>query len=185
MPLSDLKGDRRTTVEIRERVAEGLQQIGPPIGRIYEEFFNPLVTRTVFVLLRNGQLADPPVELEGRSFKIEYISRFALELKSFQARGFQQVALVLGELEQVFPGIGDNLDSDAGARQLLKTAGVSTDVIATLEAVEEKREQRAQLQQQQMALEMAQAAGQGYKDASGAPEEGSPAKQLMEAAGVG
>ncbi len=88
--LRDLKGDRRTTLEIRERLVEGLQRLGPPIGRLQEEWLSPIVTRDVLLLMRNGQLPPLPPEMQGKSFKIEYVGRLAMELKSQQARGFQQ-----------------------------------------------------------------------------------------------
>ena len=183
-PLQDLTGDRRNTTEIRERIQEGLQQIGPPIGRINEEFFNTLIPRSVFLLLRNGQLDPPPPELDGQLFKIEYISKFALELKSHQARAFQQTALILGELEPTFPGITDNLDADEGARELMANVGVSTKGIKPREAVEEIRRIRAEQEAAQLELQVAESLGKGYKDTSGAPEEGSPAQQAMEAIGA-
>lgn len=182
--LANLKGDRRTTVEIRERIAEGLQRLGPPIGRLQEELFNPLITRVLFLLLRNGQLERPPVQLEGESFKIEYIGRLALELKSHQARGFQQWIGSVAEIATVVPDAIDNIDVDSAVRRLGHTFGVNAEDIATDEEIAAKREARAQQQAAQQALEMAQAMGQGYKDTSKAAEEGSPAQGVMEAIGA-
>ncbi|GAF73596.1 unnamed protein product, partial [marine sediment metagenome] len=48
--LRDLKGDRRTTLEIRERLVEGLQRLGLSYGKITQEWLNPLVTRDIMLL---------------------------------------------------------------------------------------------------------------------------------------
>lgn len=182
-PLTELTGDRRNDSEIFQRIQESIQQIGPPIGRINEEYFTPTIERSVFLLLRNGELPLPPVELQGQLFKIEFIGRFALELKGHQSRGFERIAFTFGEIAKVKPEILDILDFDEGGREMAATAGVSTKVIASRDTVEEIRRIRAEQEAALQAQELAATIGQSYKDASGAPEEGSPAKELIEAIG--
>lgn len=178
--LRDLKGDRRTTLEIRERLVEGLQRLGPPIGRLQEEWLTPLVTRDIMLLLRNGQLPPLPPEMQGQSFKIEYIGRLAMELKSQQARGYQQWVGVGIEMDSSFP-VTDNIDFDGGFRRLGETLGVSIEDMASKDEVDEKRAVRQAELEAQRALEIAQAAGQAYGQTTAKPEEGSPAEALMEA----
>lgn len=183
--LRDLKGDRRNELEIRARLAEGLERLGPPIGRIQEEWLSPMVVRDVLLLLRNGEFSNIfeggqlPIEMQGQSFKIEYIGRLAMELKSQQARGWQQWAATGAELEGVFPGVADNIDMDGGFRRLGETLGVSVEDMASEEEVEAKREARQQQLQQEQAKEMAQLAAQGYPGTTKAPEAGSPAELVM------
>ncbi len=176
--LRDLKGDRRTTLEIRERLVEGLQRLGPPIGRLQEEWLSPIVTRDILLLMRNGALPPLPPEMQGKSFKIEYIGRLALELNSQQARGWQQWAETGAALDAVFP-VTDNIDFDGGFRRLGETLGVSVEDMAGQKEVDEKREARqAQLEAQQ-ALEIAQLAAQGYGQTKDKAEEGSLAAEVM------
>ena len=170
--LRDLKGDRRTTLEIRERLVEGLQRLGPPIGRLNEEWLTPLVIRDILLLLRNGQLPPLPPEMQGASFKIEYVGRLALELNSQQARGWQQWVGVGAEIDDVFP-VTDNIDFDGGYRRLGETLGVSVEDMASEEERERKRELRAEKLAQKEALELAQIAGQAVPGLSKKPEEGS------------
>lgn len=176
--LRDLKGDRRTTLEIRERLVEGLQRLGPPIGRLQEEWLSPLVTRDILLLMRNGQLPPLPPEMQGQSFKIEYIGRLAMELKSQQARGFQQWVGAGIEMNSVFP-VTDNVDFDGGYRRLGETLGVSVEDMTSSDDVEDKRAQRQALLEAQQALEMAQTGSQAYQAGTKAPESGSPAEALM------
>jgi len=177
--LRDLKGDRRTTLEIRERLIEGLQRLGPPIGRLQEEWLNPLVKRDILLLLRNGELPPLPPEMQGQSFKIEYIGRLAMELKSQQARGWQQWAGVGVDLDAVFP-VTDNIDFDGGYRRLGETLGVSIEDMTSVEERDERRRVRQEQLEIEQALQAAQPVGQAYQSATKAPESGSPAEELVE-----
>ena len=179
--LRDLKGDRRTTLEIRARLAEGLQRLGPPIGRLQEEWLTPLVERDIGLLERNGVFGELPPQMQGQKFKIEYVGRLALELKSAQSVGWVQWVAEGAEIEAATPGLGvlDNVDIDGGYRARGITLGVSIDDMASTDEVDEKRERRAQREAEARALAIAQAAGPAYQAATKAPESGSPAEALV------
>jgi len=179
VPLVDLTGDRRTTLEIRERIAEGLRRLGTPVARLQEEWIRPLVVRDIFLLLDNGEFPELPPEIQGKSFKIDFIGPIALELKNQQAQGFLRWAGYGAELEDRFPGITDNVNYDSGYRRLGETLGVSVEDIRTPEEIEGRREARQAELDRQKAMEIAQVAAQGYPGATKAPEEGSAAEMLM------
>lgn len=178
-PLTDLSGDRRTTLEIRQRVQEAFKKIGSPIGRIQSELFTPLINRVVFLLLRNGRIEQPPPELHGQEFKVEYIGPLSLALKSSEVEASQQWIAIVGEIEAISPGATDNVDFDDAIRRMARSFGVNEEDIASLEVVEEKRAARQAQIDEQRALAAAQVAGQAYGQSTAAPEEGSPAAALM------
>jgi hypothetical protein len=177
--LGELKGDRRTTLEIRERLREGFQKIGRPIYRIYREDFNPLITRTVNLLIRNGVAPPPPAGLSG--FKIEYVSELAMALKSKQARGAREWLAIVGDASQLFPNASDIANTDEIIRDIGISLGVKTEHIRSEEEIEAIRQQRQAEAERQKALEAAQVAGQAYGQTTKAPEDGSAAQQLQEA----
>jgi len=181
--LGDMKGDRRTTVEIIERIKEGLRRLALPVARLMSELFNPVVTRSVMLLIRNGSIPEPPAELQGQAFGIEYIGELALALRNQQAKAFQQWASFVAQMEAVFPGAVDNIDSDSAIKRMGSAFGVNTDDISSDEEITAKRQARAQQQQQAQMMAMAETGGKAYKNASGKAEEGSPAQALM--AGMG
>jgi hypothetical protein len=181
-PLEGLSGDRRTTLEIRERVRQTWHKIGRPVARLWYELVVGLVERSIFLLIRNGVVEQPPAELDGVNFGLDFISPFALELKSQQAKAFQEWAGFVGEMEQVFPGAIDNVDSDDAIMRMGRTLGVNSEDLASEEQRAEKRQARALKEQQELALATAQTAGQAYGQTTGAPEEGSAAAAVMEAA---
>ena len=179
-PLEDLTGDRRTTLEIRERIRQTWHRIGPPVARIWYELMDNCVTRSILLLIRNGVVPSPPSELQGANFGLEFVGPFALELRSQQAKAFQEWVSFVGEMEGVFPGAVDNVDSDDAVMRMGRTFGVNTEDIASEEERDEKRRIRQEKEDAAQALQLAQIAGQSYPGATKAPEAGSPAEALME-----
>lgn len=177
--FTDLKGDRRTTVEIRARQLEGLRRVGQPSGRIQSELLEPQMKRVLRLLIRNGEIPPPPAGLQ--LIEIEYLGLMANALSSGQARGFQQAAAIAVEAGEDFPEAKDNLNADEGFRDLYRSLGVKAEHLKDPAQRDEEREARIQAMQEQQALEMAQAAGKAYKDTSGAPDEGSLAGAIQNA----
>ncbi len=178
-PIDDLTGDRRTTLEIRERIRGTWPKIGNPVARIWYEQIAPLVERSILLLIRNGVVERPPPELEGVNFGLDFVGPFALELRSQQSKAFQEWAFVVGELEATFPGATDNVDSDDAIMRLGRTLGVNTEDMASEEQRDAKREQRAIEKQQELALQATAVAGQAYGQTTAAPEEGSVAEAVV------
>ena len=178
--LEELKGDRRNELEIRSRLSEGLRKLVTPVTRGQAEWLTGLVTRDINLLERNGEFGEMPPEMQGKSFKIEYVGRLALELQAAQSTGWLRWVQEGAEIEVIVPGTLDNVDIDSGYRRRGITLGVSVDDMASEEEVQEKRDERIRQQQQRLELEMAQAAGQAYPGATKAPEEGSAAQKIME-----
>ncbi len=178
-PIDDLTGDRRTTLEIRERVRGMWPKIGNPIARIWYEQIAPMVERSILLLIRNGEVEKPPAELSEVNFGLDFVGPFALELRSQQSKAFQEWALIVGELEAQFPGATDNVDSDDAIMRLGRNLGVNTEDMASEEQRKAKRDARLLKEQQQLALQTALAAGPAYQASTKAPEEGSPAEALV------
>ncbi len=178
-PLQDLTGDRRTTLEIRERIKQTWHKIGPPVARVWYELLDKCITRSILLLIRNGAVEPPPAELEGVNFGLEFVGPFALELRSQQAKAFQEWAVFVGEMENVFPGATDNVDPDDAIIRMGRTFGVNAEDMTSEEERDEKRRIRAEKEQAQIDLQTAQVAGQAYPGTTKAPEEGSPAEALV------
>ena len=178
-PLETLTGDRRTTLEIRERIRQTWHKIGPPVARVWYEQLESCMTRSVLLLIRNGVVPQPPPELEGVNFGLEFVGPFALEMRSQQTKAFQEWVSVVGNMEAVFPGATDNVDSDDAIMRMGRTFGVNAEDMASEEQREEKRRIRAEQEQAKLALQVAQVAGQANQGLAKAPEEGSPAEALM------
>ena len=178
-PLANLPGDRRTTVEIRERVKQAVKKLAGPIYRLQNELFTPVITRSVLLLIRNGVIPQPPPELAGHGFGIEYISELALAMRDQQSQAFLQFANVVSALDPVFPGAKDIVNIDRALPDIAFTFGMKVEHLSTKEEIEEARRIRAEELAAQQALQMAQVAGQAYPGTTKSPEAGSPAEALM------
>jgi hypothetical protein len=179
--LGSLTGDRRTTIEIIERLKEGLKKLSNPIGRLISELFTPLITRTVLLLIRNGVLPRPPAVLEGQSFKVDYIGPLALALRDQHVRAFEYWVGVVGQMDEIFPSAKDNIEVDTATRDIGEFVGVKRSHIRSIRERDAIREQRQKDRAEQRQLEMAQLAAQAYSQTTKAPEPGSGAEQLQEA----
>ncbi len=183
-PLADLTGDRRTTLEIQERIRQELQRLGPPVGRVQAELMTKLIQRSILLLIRNRVLPQPPEELQGANFGIEYVGPFALALRSQQAKGFQEWVSFVAQMDAVFPGAKENVDADDAVVRMGRTFGVNVEDIATEEERNQKRQLRAQQEQAMQAMQVAQLASKGYNDMKDAPQEGSGTQKMMDAVGA-
>ena len=178
-PLTGLTGDRRNTLEIRQRVQEAFRKIGSPIGRIQSELFTPTITRVVMLLLRNGVIPPPPPELEGEGFKLEYVGPLSLALQSSEIEASQIWMGIIGELDAIEPTAKDNIDFDDSIRRIGRNLGVNEEDIASIEERDAKREKRARLIREQKQMEAAALAVQNAGQLGQKPEQGSPAAELL------
>lgn len=179
-PLDDLTGDRRTTLEIRERIRGTLPKIGPSVNRLWNEYMTKQLERTTLLLIRNREVPQPPEELQGSRFGIEFVGPFALALRSAQAQAAQEWVGIVSQLEAVFPGAKDNVDSDDMIIRMGRTFGVNEEDMASTEERDAKRQKREQQLQQEQAMKTAELAANAYSKTGKAPEAGSAAQQVQE-----
>jgi hypothetical protein len=186
-PINEETGDRMTQLEIRQRIKQSWHQIGPPVTRIWYELLAKCIERSILLLIRNGEIPYPDVfgatELVGQNFGIEFVGPFALELRSSQAKAFQEFAGWVGQMEATFPDSTDRpsdyIDLKDAVPRMGRTFGVNTEDISSQEEVKAKQLARQQRLEAQQAMQMAQLATEGYSKGTKAPEEGSVAGELM------
>lgn len=177
--LINLRGDRRTTLEISERMNEGLRRLSQPAGRLIAEVLNPMLTRDALLLIRRGVVGPVPPALEGKGMRIEYKSPLVLALKRHQAQAFMQWVSFVGQMEATFPGATDNVDSDRAIRDMGDAFGIRSDHKRSIRERDALRQQRASLLEQKKAQDQQAQLAQTYKQTTKAPQEGSLAGALM------
>jgi len=199
--LTQLKGDRRTQLEIAEKIKEGLRQMVSPVSRMESELFTPDTKRSVLLLIRNGRIAPPPpelmkpnyykmsMEIDADAIGVEFQGQLALAMRDYQARQFQQMSGFVAQLDQAFPGVqkpSDNISIDRGTRRMLRSFGVSEEDLATPDEVAGIRKGRQQELNQQKQAMAAQVASEAYNKTSSKADEGSPADAMQkQLAGAG
>ncbi len=182
-PLMDLTGDRRTTLEIIERLKEGLRKLALPTLRTEREYFTPHLTRSVLLLVRHGIIPPPPPELLGKGaghgFGIEYEGQLAMALRNQQSRGFQQFVQFLAGMAAMYPDAPDYIDEEGAIRRMGRSFGINEEDLATPEQVADKRRKREAEKQALIAAQAAQVGAEAYSKTSKKAEEGSLAESVM------
>jgi len=176
--LSALTGNQRMTVlEVSERLREGMKRISPMAAQLYEDM-NRLIERVTDLLIQNGRVTLPPA-LNGAEWSIEYLGALALALRDKEAAGFMRFSEFVMKIAEVVPDSLDTVDFDEAVPDMAKYFGVKSTHIATQERIDAIREARAKQQAAQQAMMMAEQAGKANRGLSVAPQEGSPAEELV------
>ena len=128
--------------------------LGPILARQETEFLDPLIRRTVNILMRSMMLGEPPKELENVGYRIEYLNPISVSLRSGEVNSMVQLFEMIMPLAQIDQTIPMYFDTH---RILQNTAEVLQVPASNLRSTEEVQEmiqkqeaqQRAMMEQQQ------------------------------------
>lgn len=159
--------DRReiTAREIQERHEEKLLMLGPTLQRMQSELFDPLIDRTFSIMTRPevDVLPPPPEEIQGMELRVEYVSMLAQAQQSVGVNAIERTVGFAGNLAAVNPAVLDKIDFDQAVDEYASIQGVPQSLVRSDEDVEALRASRAQQEQAQQAMAMAQPAVQSAK----------------------
>lgn len=145
--------ERKTVVEVLERVSEGLRQLGPVLERLQFEFQEPAIDRIFALLERQGQFPEPPEEITGARLKIEYVSPLAQAQKAVGTEAISSLIFVIQSIAPLEPSVVDNIDFDQLITLYASLIGISPTILNSEDIVREIREIRAQEQARAIAQE--------------------------------
>ena len=174
--LSILQEEKTMTArEVVERHNEKLLLLGPVLERLQSELLDAIIDRTFNIAMSHGLIPEPPMELQGRDYKIEYISLLAQAQKLAGLTAMEQLTTFTLNLAQIEPAVVDQVDLDKLVQEYAETLGVAADVLRDEDEVAEVRQQRAQAQQAAQAAQTGLAAAKGAKDLAQAKMTGNDA----------
>ncbi|HEX7386251.1 MAG TPA: portal protein [Castellaniella sp.] len=156
MMLANMDTHNMTATEVAERHEEKLLMMGPVIERLHNEALDPLVDVTFASMMEARILPPPPQELQGRELSVEYISVMAQAQRAVATNSIDRYVMSLGQIAQFKPDVLDKFDSDHWADAYGDALGVDPELIVPGEKVALIRKQRAQAQQAQQQMAMAQ-----------------------------
>ena len=162
LALSD-RGDM-TATEVNQRIEEKLIMLGPVVERLHAELLDVIIDRVFEICLRRGILPPPPVELEGKELKVEYISLLAQAQKMIGTSAIDQFMALIGTYAEIFPEMADIPDTDAVGDQYSEMLGVDPSLVRGQDERDERRAMREQAAQQQAQLEQAAQGAAALKD---------------------
>jgi hypothetical protein len=148
-----------TATEVLERTKEKGMLLAPTIGRQQSEYLGPMIEREIDLLSRQQLLPPMPPELieaQGE-FKVEYDSPLSRIQRADEAAG---MARALEEAMAIANATGDmsimdHYEWDTIVPEMADIRGVPERWIASIEKVEALREQRAEQQEAQAAIQAA------------------------------
>lgn len=149
-----------TEVQVRYELMQRL--LGPTLGRLENDFLNPLIQRTFNILLREGVLPPIPesVKLLGGNIDIEYIGPLSRAQKMDEVNTTNQWLGSMAQYIEIFPEVRDIPDIDAISRGTGNMMGVPARFMKDSKTVDEERKQRAQQEQLQREMAMMQQGGE-------------------------
>ncbi len=188
--LESIDTPQMTAREVMERQQEKLQQLGPVVERLQDEFLTPIIERVYNILERNNIFPPLPdeiaEELAEADVKIEYISPLAQAQKMSGLVNIEQALAFVAQMAQLYPESLKMVDPLGTVKKYFDLLGApaamqrSTDEAMQMiqqeqEAMEQQAEEQKQLQSMQAMAPIAQAA----KNLSEAAQTGNPALQNL------
>jgi hypothetical protein len=158
-----------TATQIMIMDANNKTQIGPFIERQEDELLDPIVGFITARLIQRWWLyglPEPPPEIMGQSYKVEYISLLAQAQRAAHTQALNEGIMFAGQVAQVKPEVLDNYNFDELAREHSDLIGMPARVMRSADEVQAVRQQRQQEMEQAKAMEMAAMATQGAKTLS-------------------
>lgn len=151
-----------TAFEIDQRLAQMQRVLGPTLSRLNSEFLSPLIIRSFKILLRAGMLPEVPEILKERGIDVEigFVNQLSRAQQIEELSSVQAWVRDTAELAQLNPEVLDLINFDEVSKFSAKIRGISEKLVSNEDAVEERRQQRAQAAQAQQQLE----AGIGVAD---------------------
>lgn len=179
--LADPARKDMTATEVMQRVEEKMLILAPVLGRLMNEFLDPLINRTFAILWRNGKLLPPPASLQGMPYQIEYISPLARAQKLDQMKSINNFLALISQIAIVKPDVVDNMSEDVIVKDVQELYGVNPKYIRSEDEVAAIRQARAEAVAQQQQMQQLQAGANIVKtgaeaDATMRPKETSGGK---------
>ena len=177
----------KTATEVMELVEERLVLLGPTLGRLQADLYDPMLARVFWLLLYGDEygsyLAPPPRALANQGLDIMYVSKLAMAMRAFEVKAAMQSLQFVMPLSEKNPEIMDTFDMDAIARGVSERFGTPTVFMLPDRKVREARAARAaaqaEMQRKQDAMMQAEMAAKLAPAVQGAMEEGSIGQAMM------
>lgn len=154
-----------TATEVRVRYELMQRLLGPTLGRLTNDFLDPLIMRTFNIMLRGGALSPPPDEArtEEGILDIEYTGPLAKAQKMQEVEAMERWVASVAGLSEIYPEIRDLVDVDDYGRNLAETLGVPSDNIKDVAAVAKVRRARAKAQAEERQAMLAEQGGKAME----------------------
>lgn len=161
----------QTATEWLGKQDEKLRLLGPRLGNIQSEFLDPVIDWRFATMLSRGAFPPPPDILRQQpGIRVRYVSPLARAQKVGEAAAISRAWQAIMPLAEDDPSVLDVIDRDDAARKIWDGYGAASSSLRDPKQVAEMRQQRAQVEQQQMQQATALPASQAAKNMAQARE---------------
>jgi len=173
LAITNMEGIQpRNQLELSERNAERLLQLGPVLEGVQGDFLDLLLSRTFNQAMRAGILPEAPQEIQGQELEVNYVSSLAQAQRAVDTKPIERLTEYQGGLVAAGLSDGKKFNGDKAVEQYADLIGAPPDILVSDEEIAEQREAEAQAQAQQQNLEAAEqmaraTASAGQTDLSG------------------
>ena len=160
-----------TEVQVRYELMQRL--LGPTLGRLQQDFLDPLISRTFNILMRAKRLPNPPeivVEMKAE-YDVAYIGPLPRAQRMQIVESINQFVGNMANVAEVFPQVLDIPDMDEIAREVARLSGVPAKLIRDEKAVQKERDEKAERQQKMAMAAAAQEAGKAAQEVGKGAQE--------------
>lgn len=166
MAITQMDGVQpRNNEEIFSRNEEKLTQLGPVIERVNGEKLGVAIDRVFGICMRRGMFPPAPEELHGMDLGVDYVSILAQAQRAAGLSSVERSLGFVGNMAKAFPGVTDNIDSDAITVDYLERSGFPVVAIRDPKARDQMRADRMKEAQAEQARQTAPALKQAAEGA--------------------
>lgn len=188
--LDSIDTPQMTAREVMERQQEKLQQLGPVVERLQDEFLSPIIERVYNIAERMGLFPGIPdevvQELGNAEVKIEYISPLAQAQKMSGLVNIEQAVSFVAQMGQLYPEALKTVDAVGTVHKYFELLGAPSSmqrptdqVYEEIQAEQKMMQEQAEQQQALQSLQAAAPAAQAARNMTEAANDGNPAMQQL------
>jgi hypothetical protein len=169
-----------TATEASMISGEKLTQFSPVFGRLVSEMLDPVLSRLFGVLLRAGMFGMPPESVMGGSTgkragvaapKMLYKNRIMLAMQERNNGSLMGYFQMAQPIMQIFPEAVDGLNLPVAMRDSARNAGLPEEWLRSKKEIEAMQAQRAEAQQAQQQIALAEQAANAAATAGKVPAD--------------
>ena len=156
---------RFSATEVSVRMRQRMPVLGPILARQEAEFLDPLIRRTVNILMRSYLLPEMPEEMQ--DFRIEYLNPVSISMRSGEISSMNQLfemIMPLAQIDQTIPMYFNTHQILQNTAQVLQVPAsnirTKEEVDAMVAEQQKQQQEQAQMQQAQVAADVNQKTAQ-------------------------
>jgi hypothetical protein len=184
-----LEGRQLSVPQVMEMQGEKAALMMPTVGRMKTECLQPVIDAVDMIETEAGRMPDTPdllMDFAGAEIHVEYLGTLAMaQQRLLKTQGIYQGMEALSGIIKLHPESMDIIDFDETTKEVLHVTGWPAKAIRTQDEIDKLRKDRAAAMAQEKKEKLMEKAAQYAPGLMKSPEEGSPIKNLMTAAGGG